>query len=220
LQYSVSYTLSQVEDDVSDVFELAGAPALPQNSLTFDGERAPANFDARHRFSYNFIYDLPAFRERSRAFQFIFGGIQLAGTGRLQSGQPFTVNSYIDVNLDGNITDRLNTTNGLSVTGDRRQPLRLATDNLRSLLAPVGQDGIVGRNSFRAGGTVELDLALSKRFAISERQSLQFRVEAFNITNRANFGVPVRVLESPAFGEAVDTVTPGRRIQFSLKYSF
>jgi hypothetical protein len=67
---------------------------------------------------------------------------------------------------------------------------------------------------------MELNLALSKRFNLSTRQSLLFRTDIFNITNRANFGVPVRYLEAPGFGQATSTVTPGRRVQFALKYSF
>jgi len=45
-------------------------------------------------------------------------------------------------------------------------------------------------------------------------------MDVFNFINRANFGIPVRLLEAPGFGQAVNTVTPGRRIQFALKYSF
>jgi hypothetical protein len=45
-------------------------------------------------------------------------------------------------------------------------------------------------------------------------------MDIFNFINRANFGVPVRSLEVPWFGKATDTVTPGRRIQFALKFSF
>jgi hypothetical protein len=45
-------------------------------------------------------------------------------------------------------------------------------------------------------------------------------VDFFNFINRANFGVPVRFLEAPGFGRATETVTPGRRVQFALKYSF
>jgi hypothetical protein len=45
-------------------------------------------------------------------------------------------------------------------------------------------------------------------------------MEIFNVFNRANFGVPVRFLESPGFGQATETITPARRIQFALKYSF
>ena len=220
LQYQVSYTLSKTTDDVSDVFDLAGAPALPQDSFDLRAERGPSNFDARHRFSYNFIYDFPgAGASRGRLYRSFFGGLQIAGTGSFQTGQPFTVNSIYDVNLDGNLTDRLDSTTGIEVTGDRSRPLRLTGDPA-TLRAPLGQNGRVGRNTFRAGNILELNLAVIKRFAITEHQSLTFRVEIFNFTDRANFGIPVRFLEAPGFGQATDTVTPGRRIQFALKYSF
>lgn len=217
LQYQLSYTLSKATDDVSDVFDLAGASALPQNSITFAGERGPANFDARHRITYNFAYSFPDYKDRLR---WILKGLEIATIGRLQSGQPFTVNSIIDVNLDGNLTDRLNTLDGIIVTGDRSQPLKLATDNTLSLLAPFGEDGKIGRNTFRASNLIELDLAFIKNFRIGADHSLVFRTEMFNFINRANYGVPIRFLEAPGFGKATDTVTPGRRIQFSLKFAF
>ena len=217
MQYQLSYNLSRAIDDVSDVFDLAGASALPQNSFTFTGERGPANFDARHRITYNFIYTFADYRKGIRS---LFRGLQIASLGRFQTGQPFTVNSTIDVNLDGNLTDRLNTLNGIEVTGDRSQPLRLTTDNTLSLLAPFGEDGKITRNTFRAGNLLELDVSLIKSFSVGAIRRLIFRTDIFNFLNRANFGVPVRFLEAPAFGKATTTVTPGRRVQFSLKISF
>ena len=220
LQYQAAYTFAKAIDDVSDVFDLAGASSLPQNSLNLAAERGLANFDARHRFSYNFVYDFPSFSNRHAAFRMLFGGFQVASIGRFQTGQPFTVNSIFDVNLDGNLTDRLNSTQGITVTGDRRQPLMLTMNDPSQLLAPIGQDGSVGRNTFRSGSILELDMAIVKRFALSERQNVIFRVDIFNVPNRTNFGIPVRFLEAPAFGQAVNTITPGRRVQFALKYSF
>jgi hypothetical protein len=220
LSYQVSYTLAKAIDDVSDVFDLAGASALPQNSLTFAGERAAANYDVRHLLAYNFIYSFPDFNARGEALRAIFKGMQLASTGRYHTGQPFTVNSIFDVNLDGNLTDRLNAADGIIVTGDRRQPLRLATGNSSSLLAPIGRDGSVGRNTFRAGNFIDVNLALLKNLKLIEQQRLVLRVDFFNFINRANFGLPVRFLEAPAFGQATNTVTPGRRVQFGLKYFF
>ena len=217
MQYQLSYTLSKATDDVSDVFDLAGASALPQNSFTFAGERGPANFDARHRVTYNFIY---TFADNGKGIRSLLSGLQIASIGRFQTGQPFTVNSTIDVNLDGNLTDRLNTLDGIVVTGDRSQPLRLTTGNTLSLLAPFGEDGQITRNTFRAGSVLELDLALIKSFSIGASRRLIFRTDVFNVINRANFGVPVRFLEAPGFGKATSAVTPGRRIQFSLKFSF
>jgi hypothetical protein len=219
LSFQLSYTFSNATDDVSDVFDLAGASVLPQNSLTFAGERAPANFDVRHLFSYSAIYAVPRVRSSGKFLSWLTDGLEISSIGRFHTGQPFTVNSIIDVNLDGNLTDRLNNLNGLVITGDGQQPLRLETNNPFSLLAPFGQDGQIKRNSFRAGNVLELDLSILKRWTFAGR-SLLFRTDIFNFINRANFGIPVRLLEAPGFGKAFNTVTPARRIQFSLKYTF
>lgn len=219
-QYQISYTLAKAVDDVSDIFDLAGAPALPQNSLTLAGERGPANFDVRHRLTYNFFTALLDFKQRSRPFRLFFGGWQLEGTGTLYSGQPFTVNSIFDVNLDGNLTDRLDNTNGLEITGDRRQPLRLTTADPTTMLAPIGQDGRVPRNTFRAGNVIDVNLSISKHFNFPGGQTFLLRADIFNFINRANFGVPVRWLGAIDFGQATDTITPARRIQLEIKFSF
>ncbi len=218
LNFQVSYTLSKVNDDVSDVFDLAGAFVLPQDSFDLRAERGPANFDVRHRVAYDLIYNFGPKAGRGLLRHFT-DNLQIATTGRFHTGQPFTVNSVIDVNLDGNLTDRLNTTSGIEVTGDRSRPLRLTTTNLGSLLAPFGTDGKVGRNTFRAGSVLEMDVSVIKPFTFGTKRLL-FRTDIFNFINRSNFGVPVRLLEAPGFGKATSTVTPGRRVQFSLKYEF
>jgi len=218
-QYQVNYTFSKVTDDVSDVFDLAGAPALPQNSFSFAGEKAPANFDARHRVSYTFIYGLPSFANYGGAVRTLLGGLQLASIGHFQTGQPFTVNTIFDINLDGNLTDRLNTSAGITETGLRRQPLRVTGDT-SGFLARPGADGQVSRNTFRAAYFLLANLAVIKDFTFNEEQRVTFRAEFFNFPNFANYGIPVRYLEAPAFGQATDTTTPGRRIQFALKYAF
>jgi hypothetical protein len=219
-QFQAAYTYGRVNDDVSDVFDLAGAPALPQNSRNFVGEYAPANFDVRHRFSYNYITDLSDWGRNNAFAHFLFDGLQLAGTGVFQTAQPFTVNTLFDINLDGNLTDRLNTTTGIQQTDNRAQPLVLTTTNLTTLLAPVGTDGLIPRNSFRASNLWLTNAAVIKTFKISEQKGLMVRMDVFNLFNRSNFGIPVRFLESPGFGRATDTLTPGRRIQFAVKYSF
>jgi hypothetical protein len=220
LQYQAAYTFSKATDDVSDVFDLAGAFALPQDSLTFAGERGAANFDARHNFTYNFIYSLPSMSKQSVLIRLVFDRMQIAGTGQVRGGQPYTVNSTIDINLDGNLTDRLDNTSGILVTGDRRQPLQLTTNNTLSLLAPFGQNGRIERNTFRAGNVIDLNLAVLKDVSLSANRKVTLRADFFNFINRANFGVPVRLLEAPAFGQATSTITPGFRFQISVKFSF
>jgi Carboxypeptidase regulatory-like domain len=219
LQFQGNYVFSKVEDDASDVFDLAGSPALPQNSVTFAGERAPANFDVRHRVAWNAIADFSGTAKNNTFLHAIFDGLELAGTGIFQTGQPFTVNSIFDVNLDGNLTDRLNSTSGIVETGDRSQPFRL-TVPAASLRANLGQDGSVPRNSFRSTNLWVTNAAVIKAFTFSEDTKLVFRTEFFNVFNRANYGIPVRFLEAPGFGKSTDTLTPGRRIQFALKLLF
>lgn len=218
-QFQANYTFSKVDDDVSDVFDLAGASALPQNSVTFAGERGPANFDVRHRVAGNYVVNFSNWAEKNSFAHSIFNGLEVTGTGLFQTGQPFTVNSIFDVNLDGNLTDRLNTTNGLVQTDDRSQPLRL-TAPASSLLANFGQDGAVPRNSFRSSNLWLMNVAVSKAFSFSDSTKLVFRTEFFNVLDRANYGIPVRFLEAPGFGRATNTITPGRRIQFGVKLLF
>lgn len=221
-QLTAAYTLSHAIDDVSDVFDVAGAFVLPQDDRALQFERGNANFDIRHRFSFSAIGNVPflhKFNDAKGAKGFFLGGWQFAAFTTYQTGQPFTVNSSLDVNLDGNLTDRLDTLNGLTAVDDRRVKLRLETNPI-NLLASLGANGRVGRNTFRASGIAKTDFTIIKNFQLSGGHFLVFRAEAFNIANRTHFGIPVRILEAPSFGQSVDTLTNPRQIQFALKYVF
>ena len=216
-----AFTYSHSFDDASDFYDTAGAFALPQSSVA-RSEKGPSNYDVRLRLASHFVIDVPwdlPFVKLKRAL----GGWQIAGIVTNQTGQPFTVNSAFDVNRDGNLTDRLNTTNGLIVTPveDRRVKLRLQPGlDPASLLAAGRADGAVGRNTFRANGIGNVDLAINKNFSFSERFKLLFRTEIFNLFNRPQFAIPERILESPAFGASTRTFLPARMIQLGLKLSF
>jgi hypothetical protein len=220
--FTVAYTWSHSIDDVSDVFPIAGAPTLPQDSLNLGLERASSNFDIRHRLATSLIWDLPFYRNaKSGAMSRWFGGWQLASIFQAYTGQPFTLNLPNDANLDGNLTDRPSTTDGLVfLTGHGRQRVALAPGRDVTNFFVLGRDGFVGRNTVRGDSFVNWDLALNKRFAFTESQKLDFRTEFFNALNRANFGLPIRTIGSPGFGSSVETANPARLIQFALKYSF
>ncbi|MBI3951476.1 MAG: TonB-dependent receptor [Acidobacteria bacterium] len=216
LQFGAAFTYAHAIDDVSDIFDTSSAFTLPQNSLDLAAERASADFDMRTRLAVNAVWDVPFFERHWLLGHWQVSSIFIAG-----SGQPYTVNSALDVNQDGNLTDRLNTTAGLITHSEGRIRLRVAPDtSLRSLLAPAGQSGAVSRNTFRKQEVATLDLALSKEFRLSDRHRLLFRTEIFNLLNRTHFGAPVRFLEAPAFGQSVNTSIPARTLQFALKYSF
>lgn len=215
-QFGAAFTYSRAIDDVSDIFDTSGSFAVPQNSLNHAADRASADFDERARVAVNAIWDLPFWKQHWWLNNWQVAGIFIAG-----SGQPYTVNSTLDVNQDGNLTDRLHTVTGLITDAAGRTRLQLApgVDPL-SLLAPAGRSGAVGRNTFRKAGTATLDLAVSKEFCLSDRHRLLVRTEFFNLFNRTHFGTPVRFLEAPAFGQSVNTSIPARTTQFAVKYSF
>ncbi|HZN11327.1 MAG TPA: hypothetical protein VFC61_06610, partial [Blastocatellia bacterium] len=212
LQFTAAYTWSHAIDEVSDIFDLAGARTLPQDSFDRSAERGDANFDLRHRFVASFIWDLPLWAQ-SR----LLGGWQLAGIGTLQTGQPFTIFAAYDVNLDGNLTDRLNSDTGFREVneGGRRFEFTAAP-----ALAASGRNGAVGRNTFRGPGVATVDLTVNKSFRFSERQVLEVRAEIFNLFNRAHYGLPVHQTDFPGFGRSVETRVAPRTVQFALKYSF
>lgn len=221
-QFTAAYTWSHAIDDVSDVFDVAGAYVLPQDDRALQLERGNANFDVRHRFALSSIGNVPfisRFNDAKGAKGALLGGWQYSSFTTYQTGQPFTVNTGLDVNLDGNLTDRLNTLNGLTVLDDRQTKLQLGTTSV-NLLAPLGTNGRIGRNTFRASGIARTDMSIIKNFQLRDSHFIVFRAEAFNLFNRTHFGIPVRILEAPSFGRSVDTQLGSRQIQFALKYVF
>jgi hypothetical protein len=214
LQYTASYTWSHALDDVSDVFDGTGFFALPQSEQDLRSERGSANFDARHRLALGCVWELSRAGARGP-----LGGWSVAGIFIARTGQPFTVNTSFDVNNDGSATDRLNKSSGI-VRIDRG-PMRFSpSGSLEDYLAAPGTNGAVGRNTFRAPGIASLDVSLVKKFRLREGFLLEARAEAFNAFNRTHFGVPVRILEAPAFGCAVDTSLNARQLQLAVKLSF
>jgi hypothetical protein len=213
LQFTTAYSWSHAIDEVSDLFDLAGTRSLPQNSFDLRAERGNASFDVRHRFVTSFIWDLPVLRHGK-----LLGGWQVSGIGTIQTGFPFTISAPYDVNLDGNLTDRLNGTVGFKEVRENEVLFKI-TDPLTQL-AELGKEGAVSRNTFRAPGIATVDLATSKRFRFTESQNLELRAEFFNLFNRTHFGIPVRQVDFPGFGRSVSTTIPARMIQFALKYSF
>jgi hypothetical protein len=89
----------------------------------------------------------------------------------------------------------------------------------------VGTYGNLGRGTFTGPGLADVDLSLFKTTAVTEKASLQFRAECFNVSNHANFGTPNAIMFSngaisPSAGLITTTATTSRQIQFGLKLMF
>jgi hypothetical protein len=78
---------------------------------------------------------------------------------------------------------------------------------------------------FRGPGLATFDTSLFKRFTVTEKLTAQFRTEAFNLFNHANFSYPNEVIfngnaYSPSAGVVNQTNGTSRQIQFALKLIF
>jgi hypothetical protein len=218
IQLTTAYTWSHAIDEVSDLFDLAAGPALPQNSVDRRAERADASFDIRHSFVYSLVWDLSEIARKNRLLK-LLKGWQISSIGAFRAGQPLTLLACCDVNLDGNLSDRLNTVAGIERINGRQTRFR-ATGDPFSLLAEAGRDGAIGRNTFRAPGMATVDLAVNKTLEFKDQLKLELRAEFFNLFNRTHFGMPVHQLLFPGLGQSVDTRLPARVIRIAGKFSF
>lgn len=92
--------------------------------------------------------------------------------------------------------------------------------NTTAFVAPAfGTFGNEGVSTIIGPKLVEFDIALARSFRLSERKSLQFRAEAFNLFNHPNFGAPNVTVNSPAFG-TISSANAPRDIQLALKFLF
>jgi hypothetical protein len=147
-------------------------------------DRGSSDFDVRHSFQSGVVYDLPR--------RWSLSGILRSRTGFpldvLNQENPFGLafdNQRPDLNSDVPLW-----------IGNRLNPLAF-------IPAPGGRQGSLGRNAIRGFGLTQLDLALQRRFTLSEHASMNFRIEAYNVTNQAFLGDPVRFLSNPLFGQSV-----------------
>jgi len=141
----------------------------------------------------------------------------------------FDLTPFIGANQSGNgdtnAPDRPNLAPGFTadtaVTGDPNKWFNPAAFALPS----SGTFGNLGRGRLRGPGLADWNFSVGKNISFTERVRLQFRAEAFNITNHTNFGAPVLSLFangqfSPTAGKIQNTTTTSRQLQFGLKLVF
>jgi hypothetical protein len=83
----------------------------------------------------------------------------------------------------------------------------------------AGQFGDAGRNIARAPAYTNLDVSLVRNFPFADTARFQLRLEAFNVLNHPNFGLPVSDLNNANFGR-IFSAAPPRLIQFGFKIVF
>jgi Carboxypeptidase regulatory-like domain/TonB dependent receptor-like, beta-barrel len=212
LQFNASYTFSKSLDYNS----LNSQGVIVQDSFNIHNDYGLSDFDVRHRFVANAIYELPF-----KGSRFI-SGWQLGIITQAQSGNPLTILTG-NTAFTGNATLRPNVSGPVTVTGN---PSQWFVDKTVFSSPAAGLFGNLGRNAVVGPDFVNTDFSVIKNTSISERMKTQFRVEMFDVFNHPNFGNPNRTSTSSSFGVISGTRFPtgdfgsARQIQFALKLLF
>jgi hypothetical protein len=203
------------------------------------GNRGPACFDAQHNFSIGGLYNLPIGKGKhfgtSRVADLIVGGWNVGYFLNSHSGFPVTI--FASSANTGGRTPRGN------VRANYYRPFVITSQNVDAFYGPstaatfcaagvdngtcafgipaVGALGNSGVGVLRAPSFFNLDANIGKKFYISEKRYVDFRVELFNALNHASYGPPGRDITSPtSFGQITSQIQNPRNIQFGLKYYF
>jgi hypothetical protein len=206
----------------------------PQNNYDLRNEWAVSNTDRTHRFTGAWVLELPFGKGKPWAantpalLNRLISNWQINGSTTIESGAPlsFSVTPNATNALGGG--QRPNSTG----TSARRSEYSSTTDMLTRFFDTAQFTrpdpftfGNLGRriNDVRGFPFQNLELALQWSLRIGEKHSVQFRAEAFNALNRADFNDPNTSLGSTAFGTVTSlkqSANPGRQIQLSVRYRF
>jgi hypothetical protein len=222
LELMAGYTYSKSLDDSSSLSE----PIYPFDAAL---TKAISAFDMRHNFVVSYRYKLP-FATLLRGQNRWTEGWWLSGITRLTSGLPVTLYNNTDSSLLGSMPNGINN-NGvdtpeyaggnLAVNTNPRNGQPAFDTSLFSVPA-LGTIGDAPRRFFYGPGMGNFDMALQKEFSVGESRVLQFRLEAFNVFNHAQFFGAASVngnISSTGFGQIVNAMPP-RQVQMALKFNF
>jgi hypothetical protein len=161
------------------------------------------------------VYETPQFS--NSALRILVTGWRMSGIVRMLSGTALNVGLGTDQALTATTDQRPNQILGNPYAANKSigQWLNPAAFEMPA----VGTYGNTGSRNVYGPGSIRIDMGLTRRFAVREGQSLEFRAEAFNLPNHLNPGDPVATWTSSTFGRILDAQDP-RIMQFALKYVF
>lgn len=211
----LNYTWSKFLDNASD-----DGP-LPYNPFNIRANYGISDNDIPHRLVGSFIWQLPSLANRNGLLRTVAGGWELNGIVTLQSGSPFNVVSGVDNSQSGVNVDHADLIGDWRITADRSKSAMLNRyfNTAAFVVNAPGTFGNTGRNILRGPGLSNVDIGTVKSFRMAERYRVQFRAEAFNLANHANFGNPNASVSSATFGRITAAGNP-RVMQLALKILF
>jgi len=229
-----SFTWSKAIDNVTQVLEEPnGNEGRPQDVYNIAADRGLSAFDQPINNTTSFVWDLPFGRGRTFAADInpwldgVIGGWTLTGINTMLSGQTINLRyqpSPVTANLAsflGGVALRPNASGDVLAPEGQRTIDNYFNKNNVSIPTVDHPFGTAGRNIARSNAFYQFDLGLQRdfRLPVSETSKLEFRMEAFNLFNKTNFGAANGDRSSSAFG-TIRSTFPARQIQFALKVSF
>ena len=222
----VYYTWSKSLDTMSvDGTEFVS----PLDNLNPQSNKAISDFHRTHVLNFALSYSVPFGRYRDidseipKWIDYILGGWNISTLWYWESGPPFSVTTDRQTQFGG-VFSLANFSGSSRVGRTYWDPtgVNYFTPDDRALFSfpEAGEAGTSGRNQFVGPGYSSVDISLYKSFNIKEGHNLQFRVEAYNIFNNTNYGIPVADLSNANFGNIISTQGPPRNLQMSLRYRF
>jgi hypothetical protein len=198
-----------------------------QNPYNTNADKSVSAFDLTHIFTSGVVYELPfgtgkALATGNRLLNYVIGGWQTNAILSLRSGVPYTIGVSGDIANTGN-SNNAGYYERLNVIGDPNlsNPTTGQWFNTKAFAVPANFTyGDMGRNALRTDWSKNLDVSMFRDFPIRERLKLQFRAEAFNVTNTPVWGTPVSNYSTATFGKVLSTANSPRQLQLALKLRF
>jgi len=222
-QLNFSYTWSHnLTDNQTSTVSTA-----PQDLRNLRAEYGRALLDRRHIVNFNYVYELPFYKQQKDLIGKLLGGWQASGIVSYFTGVPFTVTSasYDPAGI-GFIP--------VTIAGGR--PLLLCDPNANAphtvdqwfntaCFAPQNATGVQNvpgdapRGSVNGPPTTRVDFTMAKNLKFGENIRVQLRAEAFNVLNHTNFRNLGTARNAANYGTVISFRDP-RIMQFGAKFSF
>jgi len=243
LLLTTSYTFSKALAYRSDVGDGGGNDGgAPSFFLGFQRNYMQLSNNRRHTFVQSVVYDLPFGKGKpllhSGWASWVAGGWQVSTLMTIMSGRPLDFSaSGGSLNAPGtrqtpNQVGSFHVLGGIgpSIPGQPTAQLWFDTSAFCPVsptpptgcpASPNGTLGNMSRFKFAGPRYFNLDAAMFKRFPVKERVSLEFRAEAFSITNTPQFDQPnANASDSVGFGHITGTIGGNRTVELGAKLTF
>ena len=221
LNFTASYTWSKSLDIQSE-----GQSGTIESIYNLRQDWGLSDFDRAQMFVFSGVYQLPFGRGKTfltnsnRFTQALLGGWNVGWILTMNSGQPFSIGSGGDPANVGGGSERAEVV-GNPNTGYNQSIAEWF--NTAAFAVPAAYTfGNEGKNNIFGPAFKNLDFNAMKNFSLTERFTLQFRSEFFDLLNHPNFGLPDSNVTDSTYGVISSTANPNsnREIQFSLKLLF